>query len=86
MHDTILLNKISEAVKQVCAANKIKKVNRLAVVVNHRSHVDENNLYEHLQYAGGDLVVIWTKIKVEREDIMDQTAILHSIQGEQSEE
>jgi Zn finger protein HypA/HybF involved in hydrogenase expression len=86
MHDTILLNKISEAVRQVCAANKIKKVKKLAVVVNHRSHVDENNLYEHLQYVGGDLIGAWTKIKVEREDIMDQTAILHSIQGEQSEQ
>jgi Zn finger protein HypA/HybF involved in hydrogenase expression len=86
MHDTILLNKISEAVKQVCTANKIKRINRLAVVVNYNSHVDENNLLEHLRYVDGDLIGTWTKIKVEREDIQDQTAILHSIQGEKSEE
>lgn len=85
MHDTILLNKISEAVKQVCKANNIKRVSRLAVVVNHKSHVDENNLFEHLQYAGENLIGEWTKIKIEREDILEQTAILHNIQGEESE-
>jgi len=85
MHDTILLNKISDAVSQVCEANNFKKVNKIAVVVNHRSHVDEHNLYEHLQNADGDLIGLWTEIKIEREDIQDQTAILHSIQGEKGD-
>ncbi|MCM8712130.1 hypothetical protein M2651_14110 [Clostridium sp. SYSU_GA19001] len=86
MHDTILLNKISQAVKQVCSVNNIRKVNRLTVVVNHRSHVNENNLYEHLKYENKDLIGLWTKIKVEREDIEEQTAILHSIEGDRGEE
>lgn len=85
MHDTILLNKISEAVKQVCADNNIRKINKLAVVVNHTSHVNEENLYEHLQYENKDLIGGWTKIKVEREDIEEQTAILHSIEGDRGE-
>ena len=85
MHDTILLNKISDAVSQVCEANNFKKVNKIAVVVNYRSHVDEHNLYEHLQNADGDLIGLWTEIKIEREDIQDQTAILHSIQGEKGD-
>ena len=85
MHDTILLNKISNAVSQVCEANNFKKVNKIAVVVNHRSHVNEHNLYEHLQNADGDLIGLWTEIKIEREDIQDQTAILHSIQGEKGD-
>lgn len=85
MHDTILLNKISDAVSQVCEANNFKKVNKIAVVVNHRSHVDEHNLYEHLQNADGNLIGLWTEIKIEREDIQDQTAILHSIQGEKGD-
>ena len=85
MHDTILLNKISEAVSQVCEASNIKKVNRLAVVVNHGSHVDEHSLYEHLQNTRGELIGEWTEIKLEREDIQHQTAILHSIQGEKGE-
>ena len=85
MHDTILLSKISEELKEICTANNINKVNTFTVIVNHRSHVNENNLYDHLHYADGNLVGEWTKINVQREDIQDQTAILKSIQGEQSE-
>ena len=85
MHDTILLSKISEELKEICTINNINKVNTFTVIVNHRSHVNENNLYDHLQYADGNLVGEWTKINVQREDIQDQTAILKSIEGEQSE-
>jgi Zn finger protein HypA/HybF involved in hydrogenase expression len=85
MHDTILLNKISEAVTKVCAASKIKKVKKLAIVVSNTSHVNENNLYDHLQYMNGDLVGDWTELRVQKDDILEQTAILHSIQGEQEE-
>ncbi|MCM0647771.1 hypothetical protein NBE98_05195 [Clostridium swellfunianum] len=86
MHDTILLNKISDAVNQVCGMNNIKKVNKLAVVVNNNSHVNEENLYDHLQYACANLIGEWTEIQVQRDDILEQTAILHSIEGEKSEE
>jgi len=85
MHDTILLSKISEELKEICKANNINKVNTFTVIVNHKSHVHSDNLYDHLQYADGNLVGEWTRINVLREDIQDQTAILKSIQGEQSE-
>ncbi|MDK2828356.1 hypothetical protein [Clostridium beijerinckii] len=85
MHDTILLSKISEELKNICATNKINKVKTFTVIVNHRSHVNENNLYDHLRHIHKNLVGEWTKINVEREDIQDQTAILKSIQGEQGE-
>lgn len=85
MHDTILLSKISEKLKEICTSNNINKVNTFTVIVNHRSHVNQDNLYDHLQYADGNLVGEWTKINVQREDIQDQTAILKNIQGEQSE-
>jgi len=85
MHDTILLSKISESIKEACTDNIIKKVNTLTIVVNHKSHVNENNLYEHLKDMNADLIGIWTKVNIEKEDIQDQTAILKSIQGEQGE-
>lgn len=85
MHDTILLSKISEKLKEICTSNNINKVNTFTVIVNHRSHVNQDNLYDHLQYADGNLVGEWTKINVQREEIQDQTAILKNIQGEQSE-
>lgn len=83
MHDTILLNKISEAVKETCINNNIKKVNNLTIVVGCGSHVNEENLYEHLQAESKDLIGEWTKIILNKEDIPNQTAILHSIKGEQ---
>lgn len=85
MHDTILLSKISEKLKTICVANNINKVNTFTVIVNHRSHVYSDNLYDHLQHTCGNLVGEWTKIDVQREDIQDQTAILKSIQGEKDE-
>lgn len=85
MHDTILLSKISEELKNICTANNIIKVKAFTVIVNHRSHVNEVNLYDHLQHAYGDLVGEWTEINVQKEDIQDQTAILKSIEGEQDE-
>ncbi|RII35340.1 hypothetical protein D2A34_09035 [Clostridium chromiireducens] len=84
MHDTILLSKISQELKKICAANNINKVNTFTVIVNHRSHVNEDNLYEHLKYEDCDLIGEWTKINVRREDMQDQIAILKNIQGEQS--
>ena len=83
MHDTILLSKISDELKNICVVNDIKKVNTFTVIVNHRSHVNEENLYDHLHNIYGNLVGKWTKINIQREDIQDQTAILKSIQGEQ---
>lgn len=85
MHDTILLSKISQELKNICTANNINKIKSLTVIVNNRSHVNSGNLYEHLQYANGDLVGEWTEINVHREEIQEQTAIVKSIQGEQGE-
>jgi len=85
MHDTILLSKISDELKEICTANNINKVKTFTVIVNHRSHVHSDNLYDYLKHADRNLFGEWTKINVQREDIQDQTAILKSIQGEQSE-
>jgi hypothetical protein len=84
MHDTILLSKISDELKNICTVNNINRVKTFTVIVNYRSHINENNLYDHLQHTYGDLVGEWTEINVQREDIQDQIAILKSIQGEQS--
>lgn len=83
MHDTILLRKISDVLMETCKVNNIKKVNKLTVVVNHKSHVNENNLSQHLELANKGLVGKWTKVYVTKDNILEQTAILHSIQGEE---
>ena len=48
MHDTFLLNKISHSLKEICKENNIKRIKQFSLVVNHDSHVNEENLLEHL--------------------------------------
>lgn len=85
MHDTILLNKITEEVQILSKTNHFSRVNKLLVCVNQDSHVNEENLYDSLHHANKKLIGTWTEISIERDDIPDQVAILKSIEGEKSE-
>ncbi|MDD2494097.1 MAG: hypothetical protein PHE29_02780 [Tissierellia bacterium] len=82
MHDTFLLNNISKLLGEICEQSKILKIDWLTIVVNHNSHVNEENLREHLLLNNANLLNSNFKIKVKREDIEEQTAIIQSIQGE----
>ncbi len=84
MHDTILLDKITEEVQILSKTNHFSKVNQLSICVNPNSHVNEDNLYDHLRHANKKLFGIWTKISIEKDDIPDQVAILKSIEGEKT--
>jgi len=82
MHDTFLLNKISNSLKEICNENKISKIEQFTLVVNHHSHINEENLKEHLKLHNSDIIARQLKIEIQREDIEEQTAIIFSIQGE----
>ncbi|QUH26399.1 hypothetical protein [Serpentinicella alkaliphila] len=82
MHDTYLLNKISQALKELCQKHKLEKIEAFTLVVNHHSHVNEESLREHLQNHSKELIGDNLLIKLQREDIEEQTAIIHSLQGE----
>lgn len=82
MHDTFLLNKISHSLKEICKENNIKRIKQFSLVVNHDSHVNEENLLEHLKLHNPDIVAKELKIEIQREDIPSQTAIIKSIRGE----
>ncbi|QHQ59441.1 hypothetical protein Ana3638_00370 [Anaerocolumna sedimenticola] len=84
MHDIILLNKITEEVELLSKTNHFNKVNNLLICLNPISHVNEDNLYDYLHHANKKLFGLWTKIRIERDDIPDQVAILKSIEGEKS--
>lgn len=86
MHDTFLLNKISKSLKEICEKSNINKITQLTIVVNHNSHVNEKNLQEHLKENNNELLDDEFKVTVQREDIEDQTALIHSIQGKTLEE
>jgi hypothetical protein len=85
MHDTFLLNNISEKLNEVCLQNKIQKVNKLEILVNENSHINSVNLFEYLKRFSS-VVGEWTEIKVVTSQIEEQTAILNSIEGETAEE
>jgi Zn finger protein HypA/HybF involved in hydrogenase expression len=82
MHDTFLLNKVSKALKEICEKNKIKEVEEFTIVVNCNSHINEENLSEHLKLYNKDIISEKLQIKIQREDIEEQTAIIHNIKGE----
>lgn len=86
MHDTFLLTKISKSLNMICEQSKIRKINRLTVIVSNSSHVNEENLREHLQQNNANLLDNNFRIKVKREDIEEQTAIIQNIQGETFDE
>jgi len=86
MHDTFLLDKISKSLNIICEQSKIRKINRLTVVVSNFSHVNEENLLEHLQQNNANLLDNDFRVKVKREDIEEQTAIIQNIQGEAFDE
>lgn len=82
MHDTYLLNNISKSLKELCEENKIKQINQFILIVSHNSHVNEDNLREHLELNNKNIIADNLQIKIQRKDIEDQTAIIDSLQGE----
>lgn len=86
MHDTILLNKISQGLEGCCKNNGILKINRLTIIVNEDSHVNSDNLHEYLRSYNGDLVGDWTEIKTEIAELPNQTAIIRNIEGDVAEQ
>jgi len=82
MHDTFLLSKISKSLKDICVQNKIKAIENFVIAVNHNSHINEENLREHLEIYNKDNIADEVKIKILREDIEEQTAIIKILEGE----
>lgn len=83
MHDTMLLENIRKNLEQICKENCIGKVNKLKISVNTDSHVNRENLKEHLINSNKKLVGEWTEISIDKkQNLESQTAIIESISGE----
>jgi Zn finger protein HypA/HybF involved in hydrogenase expression len=85
MHDTFLLNKVSKSLGEICEKYNIRRIEKFTIVVNHNSHLNEHNLREHLGIYSKNIIADNLEIEVRREDIEEQTAIIHNIEGETSE-
>jgi hypothetical protein len=62
--------------------NGIKKVTLIEISVNSNSHINEENLLEHLIDMNSGLVDKYTEIKVVFEDIPQLTAAIKKIEGD----
>jgi Zn finger protein HypA/HybF involved in hydrogenase expression len=82
VQDTFLLNKISQSLKRVCEENKIKRINAFTLVLSRNSHVNEENLMEHLKLNNRDIIDDNIKIELKRDDIEDQAAIIYCLKGD----
>ncbi|AJD32298.1 hypothetical protein AAGC94_06400 [Clostridium sporogenes] len=85
MHDTFLIDQIWVKVQEICKENKIEKLTKVVVTVNNNSHVNKENLYNHITKCNSKLVDENIKIVVERQPIEEQTAIIESLEGDVSE-
>lgn len=82
MHDTFLLNKISNSLEAICNEKNIRGIDEFTIVVNNDSHINKENLLEHLKLNNKDIISENLKIRIEREDIEELTAIIKVIKGE----
>lgn len=82
MHDTMLLDKISNSLGELCRSHNIIRIKKLSLIVDNNSHINSSNLYEHMQDSNKGLIGEWTKIEVEKEALDNQVAIIHSIEGD----
>lgn len=82
MHDSILYEKVSKSLSDICSENSINRVNAMTVTVSWDSHMDENSLHEYLKHENCNLVGDWTEIKLKKRDIGKLTAIIEDIEGE----
>lgn len=82
MHDTFLLKNITNSLIELCNEYEIDKIKQLTLVVNHDSHINEENLIDHLRLYNPNIIAKELKLEILREDIERQTAIIKSIQGE----
>lgn len=85
MHDTYLLDKIAQSLRALCREHKLKKIEAFTLVVSHHSHVNEESLGEHLEIHCKEFIGDDLRIRLQREDIEEQTAIIYSLQGENFE-
>lgn len=85
MHDTILLSKISQNLNKICKEEKISKINKMSIIVNGNSHINNNNLIEYLKNYNENLIDSFTEICIEIQNLPDQIAIIKNIEGDSTE-
>ncbi|MCY6372033.1 hypothetical protein [Clostridium ganghwense] len=82
MHDSFLMQNISKSLNNICMDNGIKKITSMEISVNFNSHINEENLLEHLIDMNKGFVDKYTKVKVVFGDMPELTATIRKVEGE----
>lgn len=83
MHDSLLMQNISDSLNSICKDNGIKKITKIEIAVGYGSPINEKNLIDHLVDMNKGLVDHKTKAKVLLVDnLPDQIAEIKRIEGE----
>ena len=80
MKENILLNKISQALEEICEKSELGTIQAFTLIINEDSPIDEDSLLEHINLYNKDKVAEDLKIEIQREDLGKETAILANIQ------
>lgn len=80
MQDNILLNKISQALDEICKKSEINTIKEFTLIINEDSPIDEDSLLEYVSLHNKDRIVEGLRVEIQREDLGQQTAILANIQ------
>jgi hypothetical protein len=81
MHDSHLVEKISRSVIGLCAEKKIYAINELCVSVHKNSHVTAETLLNFIKDVKGSLVGEETYIRVLKDQIQENTALIRFVDG-----
>ncbi|MTI71469.1 MAG: hypothetical protein FH751_14580 [Firmicutes bacterium] len=80
MHDTFLFSRLADSLSFLCKENKIKRIDKLVIIVHKNSHINEKNMYDYLN-KHTNLINDNTKIIIKREEIEELTAVIESVEG-----
>lgn len=86
MHDSLLLHKIAATLQSICYENNLVKVKETVIEVSYNSHIDSEDLHEHLLEMIPNLVDKSTVIMIKKAELADQTAVIYMLKGEGIEE
>lgn len=82
MHDSFLLYKIARTLQQICDENRLRNIKEAVIEVSYNSHIDSEDLHQHLVEIIPKLVDNCTIITVNKKDIEDQTALIYLLKGD----
>lgn len=82
MHDSYLLNKIAATLQRICTDNHLGKIKEAVIDVSYNSHIDSQELHEHLIEIIPKLVDNCTIITVKKTELEEQTAVIYMLKGD----